>query len=462
MALLPLLFSSLLVVSLAEMSGKIGVNYGREGDNLPSPYESIQIMKSIKVGQIKLNDSNPEILTLLSGTKIHVAVTVPNDDIIRIGSNDSMAEQWVRNNILPHYPDTMIRFVLVGDQVVNSNMDVNGTMEQSLVPAMRGIKSALTAHGVKNVKVSTTLGMDVVQTRFPPSNSTFQSDISDSVMPKLLKFVNGTKSVVFVDVYPYFAWSANPTNISLDFALFGGNITHTDPGSGLVYTNLLDQMLDSVTFAIEKLGFRNIRLAISRTGWPTAGDIDQAGANIYNAATYNRNLIRKMTSKQPLGTPKSPGLIIPTFISSLYDENRKIGPETERHWGMLHTNGTPVYELDLTGNRKISEYKPLPPAVNNVPYKGKLWCEVAPWVNEMSLPAALSNVCSIDNETCAALAPGKDCYEPVSVVWHASYAFSSYWAKFRSQGAICSFNGLARETTVDPSRGRCNFPSVTV
>ncbi|KAK8577780.1 hypothetical protein V6N13_028045 [Hibiscus sabdariffa] len=439
--------------AVAEMSGKIGINYGREGDNLPSPYESIQIMTSMKVGQIKLNDSDPEILTLLSGTKIHVAVTVPNDDIIRIGSNETYAEQWVRNSFIPHYPNTLIRFVLVGNGVLNSNLDGDRmALYDSLLPAMRGIKNSLNAHGIRNVKVTTTLAMDVLQTSFPPSNGTFRSDISGTVMPRVLKFLNGTKSVLFLDVYPYFAWSANPINISLDFALLRENLTQTDPGSGLVYTNLLDQMLDSVTFAIEKLGFHNIRLAISGTGWPSAGDIDQIGANIYNAATYNRNLVRKMTLKPLPGTPKSPGVIVPTFISSLYDESRKIGPETERHWGLLHANGTPVYEIDLTGSRNMSDYSPLPPAENNQPYKGKVWCEVAPWVNEVSLPSALSSVCSTDNQTCAALASGGECYEPVSVVWHASYAFSSYWAKYRSQGAICSFNGLARETTVDPSK----------
>ncbi|KAE8670282.1 AMP-dependent synthetase and ligase family protein isoform 1 [Hibiscus syriacus] len=172
-------------------------------------------------------------------------------------------------------------------------------------PAMHGIKNSLNAHGIKNVKVSTTLTMDVLQTSFPPSS----------------------------------------------------------------------------------------------------GDIYQIGANIYNAATYDRNLIQKNDIKTAIGTPKSPAVIVPTFIFSLYDESQKTGPETDRHWGMLHTNGTPVYEIDVTGSRNMSDYKPVPPT-NNVPYKGKVWCEVAPWVNEVSLPSALSSVCCIDNQTCVALATG--------------------------------------------------------
>ncbi|XVF28993.1 hypothetical protein REPUB_Repub15cG0081400 [Reevesia pubescens] len=463
MALLALLFSSsLLVVSLAEISNKIGINYGREGDNLPSPYQSIEIMKNMNAGRIKIYDSDPEILTLLSGTKIHVAIMVPNNDIIQIASSQTAAEQWIRNNVLAYYPDTRIRFVLVGNEVLSYNSEQDQTIWHNLVPAMRKIKNSLSGHNIKNLKVGTPLAMDVLQSTFPPSNGMFRSDVSDTVIRPLLKFLNGTKSFFFLDVYPYFPWSANPMNISLDFALFGGNVNHTDPGSGLVYTNLLDQMLDSVTFAMEKLGYRNIRLAIAETGWPTAGDIDQVGANIYNAATYNRNLVRRMTADPAFGTPARPGLVIPTFIFSLYEENQKTGPATERHWGLLRSNGTPVYDIDLTGTRPVSDYEPLPAAANNVPYKGKVWCEVAPGVNKMNLPAAISYACSQDNQTCAALSPGKECYEPLSILSHASYAFSSYWAKFRSQGATCFFNGLARETTVNPSRGNCSFPSVTL
>ncbi|XP_022734985.1 probable glucan endo-1,3-beta-glucosidase A6 [Durio zibethinus] len=460
MALLPLLFSSLLVVSWAEISSKIGINYGRKGDNLPSPYQSIEIIKSMNAGRIKLYDSDPEILKLLSGTKIQVAIMVPNDDIIRVASSQTAAEQWVQNNVLAYYPDTMIRFVLVGNEVLSYNSDPDQTIWHNLVPAMRRIKNSLSAHDIKNIKISTPLAMDVLQSTFPPSSGMFRSDISDTLMAPLLKFLKGSKSFFFLDVYPYFPWSANPMNISLDFALFGETVNQTDLGSGLVYTNLLDQMLDSVIFAMEKLGYTNIRLAIAETGWPTAGDIDQVGANIYNAATYNRNLIRKMTAKPALGTPARPGLIIPTFIFSLYEENRKTGPGTERHWGLLHANGTPIYDIDLTGKRPVSDYKPLPPAENNVPYKGKVWCEVAPGVNLMNLSSALAYACSLDNQTCEALNPGKECYEPISIFWHASYAFSSYWARFRSRGATCYFNGLARQTIVNPSRGHCNFPSV--
>ncbi|KAL6976306.1 hypothetical protein U1Q18_025094, partial [Sarracenia purpurea var. burkii] len=338
----------------AAISSKIGVNYGRLGNNLPSPERTIQLIKSMKAARVKIYDANPEILRLLSGTKIQVSIMVTNDQISSIASTQAVADEWVRENVLAHYPATMIRFILVGNEVLSYNTYEDQRRWRDLVPAMRRIKSSLKTHNINNIKVGTPLAMDVLESTFPPSSGTFRSDISDMVMAPLLRFLDGSKSFFFIDVYPYFSWSANPRNISLDLALFRGGrgrLTYTDPGSGLEYTNLLDQMLDSLVFAMAKLGHHNVKLAIAETGWPNGGDIDQPGANIHNAAIYNRNLVQKMTATPPQGTPARPGVVIPTFIFSLYDENDKIGPGTERHWGLLRPNGRPVYDLDLGGRR---------------------------------------------------------------------------------------------------------------
>lgn len=145
-------------------------------------------------------------------------------------------------------------------------------------------------------------------------------------------------------------------------------------------------------------------------------------------------------------------MIIPTFIFSLYNENLKRGPGTERHWGLLDNGGRPVYGIDLTGEQNNFNNNQLPVPQNNQPYKGKIWCVAAGRVNPELLGLALSYACGEGKETCDALSSGKECYQPVSLLWHASYAFSSYCAKFRSHGANCYFNGLAIQTTQDPSK----------
>ncbi|GKV18030.1 hypothetical protein SLEP1_g28460 [Rubroshorea leprosula] len=450
----PLLFclimSCLLVGSWAQISNKIGINYGRFGNNLPSPYRSIEIIKSMKAGRVKLYDSDHEVLKLLSGTKLEVSIMIPNSDIINLGLEQTSADQWVEDNVVPYYPATMIRFILVGNRVLSHYSDHDREIWRHLVPAMRRVKAALRARYMRNIKVSTSLAMDILQSTFPPSNGTFRSDVSANVVAPLMHFLNSTNSYLFLNVYPYFPWSTNPKDISLDSALFEGNVSYKDPGSGLVYNNLLDQMLDSINFAMEKLGYPNVPLVISETGWPNSGDLDQIGANVHNAATYNRNLIGRMTANPPLGTPARPGVVIPTFIYSLFDENQKAGIGTERHWGLLRQDGTSIYDIDLSGERQESDYRPLPVTQNNEPYRGKIWCVAAAEANLTELGSALNFACNQGNGTCAALAPSRECYQPVSLVRHASYAFSSYWVQFRSLGASCYFNGLAVQTTTDP------------
>ncbi|XP_015961944.1 probable glucan endo-1,3-beta-glucosidase A6 [Arachis duranensis] len=462
MGLLAVFLLWLLSLSRAKASNNIGVNYGQLGNNLPSPYLSIELLTKMKARHVKLYDANPDILNLLSNRKIHVSVMVPNNEISNIAVNRRAAEEWVRNNVLPYLPKTKIRYLLVGNEVLSSYSEQGRKMWRDLVPAMQMIKRSLKALNISSIKVGTPLAMDVLESTFPPSRGMFRYEIRDNVIIPMLNFLNRTKSFFFIDVYPYFPWSQNPYNISLDFALFRGGLSTRDPGSALVYTNLLDQMLDSVIFAMSKLGFSNIPLAISETGWPNAGDIDEPGANIFNAATYNRNLIQRMTTNPPLGTPARPGVPIPTYIFSLFNENQKPGPGTERHWGLLHPDGTPVYQIDLTGKSAAADFGPLPAPKNNVPYKGRVWCVAVKGANAMELEAALTYTCNQSNVNCDGLAPGRECYEPVSIAAHASYVFSSYWSKFRSQGATCYFNGLAQQTTSNPSRGPCKFPSVTL
>lgn len=295
------------------------------------------------------------------------------------------------------------------------------------------------------------MAMDVMESSFPPSNGTFRSDVSETVIKPLLQFLDRTKSFFFVDVYTYFAWVGNPTQINLDYALLQPtNITYTDPLSNITYTNLLDQMLDSIVFAMTRMGYPNVRLFLAETGWPNKGDPGQLGANLYNAATYNRNVVKKFMAKPLIGIPTRPGVVIPTMIFALFNENEKPGLGTERHFGLLYPNGSHVYPIDLSG--KV-EFPALPKPKNS----GRLWCVVAEGANKTALAGAVSYACSQGNGTCDAIQPGRKCYKPNSIVKHASYAFDAYWTQFWRVGATCSFNGLAVMTSKDPSKFMCTY-----
>ncbi|KAK6163726.1 hypothetical protein DH2020_000590 [Rehmannia glutinosa] len=439
--------------SCGEMKPKIGVCYGELGNNLPTPPKSIQLIQKLNAQRIKIYGTNPKILKSIQGTDLQISIMVPNDLIPDISTNQSLADQWVQTNVVPFYPKSKIRYLLVGNEILSNQPN---TTWFKLVPAMRKIRSSVKKFGLNKVKVGTPLAMDCLESSYPPSNGTFRSNVREEVIKPMLQFLNRTKSFFFVDVYTYFAWISQPLEISLDYALLEPtNITYTDPVSGLKYTNLLDQMLDALVFAMKRLGYPNIRLFLAETGWPSGGDPDQIGANLYNAATYNRNVVKKFMAKPPIGTPARPGAVIPTMIFALYNENKKPGPGTERNFGLLYPNGSHVYPIDLSGK---TEYPPLPKPSSN----GKFWCVAAKGANTTALAGALSYACSQGNRTCDPIRPGGKCYNPNSLIKHASYAFSSYWAQMRTAGATCSFNGLAVITSKDPSFGSCKFPSINL
>lgn len=461
MGLLPLYFLFLfLSVSSGEISSEVGINYGQLGDNLPSPKESVKLIQSVGAKRVKIYDANPDILNSLKDTNLGVSIMVPNQLITNISNSQKLADSWVESNVVPFYPRTKIRYLLVGNEVISSSPKETW---YNIVPAMRKIKNALKTHRLNKIKVGTSMAMDVLESSYPPSNGTFRSDIAVPIVKPMLQFLSRTKSFYFLDVYTYFPWSSEPKNINLDYALFESRtIKYIDPVSNLTYTNLFDQMVDSVVFAMKNLGYPDVRIWIAETGWPNAGDIDQIGANIYNAATYNRNVIKKLTANPAIGTPARPGWVLPSFIFSLYNENQKPGPGTERHFGLLYPNGSRVYGIDLSGETPDSDFEPLPKPYNNEPYKGEIWCVAARGVNASELGSALSYACSQGNKTCDPIQPGKACFKPDSLGWHASYAFSSYWSQLKNTGATCYFNGLATQTAKDPSFGHCKFPSVTL
>ncbi|CAL9145660.1 unnamed protein product, partial [Musa hybrid cultivar] len=435
---------------------RLGVNYGTLGDDLPSAARSVALLQSLGAGAVKIYDANPAILRALAGTGLRVSIMVPNEIVPSLGANASLADAWVADNLAPFYPAVRVRYLLVGNEILSYASLANSTWP-FLVPAMANIHRALRARSVCDVKVGTTLAMDALATAFPPSAGAFRADIAGPVMRPLLDFLSRTRSYYFVDAYPYLAWASNPSSIRLDYALFAANssLSYIDPGSNLTYTNLLDQMFDAVVAAMRRLGFGDVPIAVAETGWPNAGDLDQIGANVHNAATYNRNLARRMAVRPAAGTPARPGAAMPVFVFSLYNEDRKPGPGTERHWGLLSPDGKQVYEVDLSGRRPLESYPPLPPPENDVPYVGKIWCvldaEGKAAANTTAVGAALAYACGQGTGTCDAIRPGGPCYQPNTLVTHASYAFNSYWQQFRQAGGTCYFDGLAVQTKADPS-----------
>lgn len=331
----------------------IGINYVRSEENLLSPAESVSLMKALKIGRVKLYDSDPEVLTALANTGLSVVIAVQNEEIPTVASSILNADEWVKRSVLAHYPATRINAITVGNEILT---DYNNQDRWSkLVPAMQNIHSSLVRWNLsKRIKVTTTVAMDALNSSTAPSSARFRDDIAESVMKPLLRFISNSKSFYFVNAYPYFAWAANAKKVPVDYATFGSVKAAVQDG-GLKYTDMLSAQLDANIAAIEKLGYNNVKIAISETGWPAAGG---PGANVDLAATYNRRVVVRMLANPALGTPKRPGTFVPTYLFALFNaDNNKHG--TQRNWGLLYPNGSQVYPVDMTGKLTDPEFESL-------------------------------------------------------------------------------------------------------
>ncbi|CAI9102632.1 OLC1v1000929C1 [Oldenlandia corymbosa var. corymbosa] len=100
-----------------------------------------------------------------------------------------------------------------------------------------------------------------------------------------------------------------------------------------------------------------------------------------------------------------------------------------------------------------------PPAVPPPPYRAPsqaMWCVAKPAVPGPIIQEALNYACASGAE-CSELQPGGPCYEPNTLIAHASFAFNSYWQRTKVAGGTCGFGGIAILVTVDPSHDGCHF-----
>jgi X8 domain len=85
-------------------------------------------------------------------------------------------------------------------------------------------------------------------------------------------------------------------------------------------------------------------------------------------------------------------------------------------------------------------------------YKPNQWCVADNQLTDDILQEALDWACGPGHANCTAIQPKMACYLPNTVKDHASFAFNSYWQKFKKQGATCNFHAAAMVTDVDPSK----------
>ncbi|KAK6229765.1 Glycoside hydrolase family 17 - like 10 [Theobroma cacao] len=458
---------SLLVLLLSAIgfsdAGSIGINYGRVANDLPSPDKVVELLKSIGVEKVKLYDTDATVLTALANSRISVMVALPNELLASAAADQSFADNWVQSNISKFYPATKIEAIAVGNEVF---VDPKNTTSY-VVPAMKNVHASLVKFNLdSNIKISSPIALSALQNSYPSSAGSFKPDLVEPVIKPMLDFLKQTDSYLMVNAYPFFAYSANSDQISLDYALFKENPGVVDSGSGLKYNSLFEAQIDAVFAAMSALKYDDVKMVVTETGWPSMGDENEIGASEANAASYNGNLVRRVLSGN--GTPLRPQDPLNVYLFALFNENQKSGPTSERNYGLFYPNEQKVYNIPLTKEELESgQSTPVNGNTSQVPATGEVsktsvgqtWCVANKNAGEKTLQAALDYACGEGGADCKPIQPGATCYSPNTLDAHASYAFNSYYQKKTRGIGTCDFGGAAYVVSQPPRYGNCEFPT---
>ncbi|XVF62479.1 hypothetical protein PTKIN_Ptkin09bG0011200 [Pterospermum kingtungense] len=211
-------------------------------------------------------------------------VGVPNSDLQSV-SDASGAQAWVQRNILSHWPSVRFKYVVVGNEVSPLNGENDGKA-QYVLPSIVNIFNAIPSANLHyQIMVSTSIDMSLLAKSCPPSEGAFRGDVRSYLDP-IIGHLAWAGAPLLVNVYPYFSYSDNPTDIALDYATFTSSSPVVwDPGHG--YQNLFDAMVDAVYLALEHAGQSCLRIIISESGWPSRGR--RHGTSHKNAQAYLLN-----------------------------------------------------------------------------------------------------------------------------------------------------------------------------
>ncbi|CAA3024766.1 glucan endo-1,3-beta-glucosidase 7 [Olea europaea subsp. europaea] len=430
---------------LAESESFIGINYGQVADNLPSPEATAKLLQSTAIDKVRLYGADPAIIKALANTGIEIMIGVSSGDIPGMASDPNFANSWINSNVIPFYPASKINIINVGNEVMMSG-DPN--LMSQLLPAMQNLQNAINSANLGGkIKVSTVHSMALLRQSEPPSSGSFNTSNLD-LLKRLLRFNNATGSPFAINPYPYFAYQSDPRPETLAFCLFQPNSGRVDSGTKIKYTNMFDAQLDAVRSALNSIGFGGVEIVVAETGWPYKGDSNEVGPSIENAKAYTGNLVAHLRSM--VGTPLMRGKSVDTYLFALYDENLKPGPSSERSFGLFKTDLTMTYDAGLLKTSQTPS-KPKAPASPAPKAENGTWCVPKAGTSDAQLQANLDYVCGRGID-CSAIQPGGACFEPNTVVSHATYAMNLLYQTEGRNPWNCDFSHTATLTSINPSK----------
>ncbi|XP_044469423.1 glucan endo-1,3-beta-glucosidase 13 [Mangifera indica] len=398
--------------------------------------------------------SSPGSLQASSHSALPIAVSVSVDNLNEISGSVLVAESWLRNYVLAHYPASKITTIVVGNNVLCQKEQKHNWV--LILPALKNIYYSLTRWGLqRDIKVSPAF-----------SSNCLQPHLAEKFMKPLLKFLLAANST----------FSLNPPPM----------------------LNLLSDKATTNTFvssqfeSIKSLGFLtpntiNVLIHIPREAKPRSRKLSDSDSKVINPYPARPTPLPEIspihssigysipahvvkspqpplshsTSSPPLTFPSDspPPLTFPsdsppplTFPSDSpppmpFYMAPEVPPETFPAPPPYGLSSPPCNPIDNT----------VAPSPEPTGVVQSLWCVAKPSVPAETLQEAMDYACGDGGADCAEIVPNGRCFYPDTVVAHASYAFNSYWQKNKRNGGTCSFGGTAMVINADPSYLHCRF-----
>lgn len=105
----------------------------------------------------------------------------------------------------------------------------------------------------------------------------------------------------------------------------------------------------------------------------------------------------------------------------------------------------------------VVSQSPPGPEGNTTFIDGTTWCVAVPGVSQIDLQNALDWACGLGMADCAAIQQGGPCYQPDTLLSHASFAFNTYYQQNGNSDIACNFGGTATLTKINPSKLSFSF-----
>ncbi|CAJ1933983.1 unnamed protein product [Sphenostylis stenocarpa] len=313
---------------LSSITDAIGVCY--VGDSLESRQEVVELYKRNDISRMRIYFPDEEALEALRGSNIELIMDVAKETIHSL-TDPKVAIDWVNKYVTPYSQDVKFKYISVGNEIHPGDNET-----QYILSAMTNIHNAISLANLQaRIKVSTAIDTSLIGASYPPSAGDFTM-LAKPYMKPIIEFLVSTEAPILANVYPYFSYASDPSNIGLDYALFTQQANNS-----VGYQNLFDAMMDAIYGALEKVGASSLQIVVSETGWPSKGEFTSAK----DASTYYTKLINHVSSG--IGTPKRPGRYIETYLFSMFNGNQKQDRDNKQFFGLFSPDKSPNYQLSF-------------------------------------------------------------------------------------------------------------------